>query len=104
VLFFREQSGAWVAQALERNIAAHGQNIEQAKVAFERTVDGYLKLDAKLQREPLSALAPASEQYWAAWERVANKELETRLTSDEPAIPPAYMIKAITNESLSAIQ
>ena len=65
VLFFREPSGIWVAQALEHNIAAQGGTVEEATVAFERTVEGYLRLDAKLGREPLSVLKPPAyiEEY-----------------------------------------
>jgi hypothetical protein len=70
VLFFREpgDSDTWVAQALERDIAAHGKSIEQAKLAFERTVAGYLRLAAKHHQEPLATLKPAPEPFWSAWQ------------------------------------
>jgi hypothetical protein len=102
VLFFRDASGIWVAQALERDIAAQGQTQEAAKIAMQRTVAGYLRMDAKLKREPLSSLGPAPQQYWAVWERVSQKTLEPPVISGESTIPPAYVIKAITTESLSA--
>ena len=102
VLFFQESSGIWVAQALERDIAAQGRSVEEAKIAFERTVDGYLRLDGKLQREPLSGLKPAPRPYWEVWERVAKKHLETPVAAEEPSpIPPAYIISAISTEAIS---
>ena len=42
--------------ALEHDIAAYGESIEQAKRAFERTVQGYFQLAAKYQQEPLASL------------------------------------------------
>ena len=101
VLFFQERPGVWVAQALERDIAAQGPSIEAARVAFERTIAGYLKLDAGLSREPLSALRPAPKDYWAMWERVQRKELQEPLFAHEAAVPPAYVIRAISTEQRS---
>ena len=72
VLFFREAAGGpWVAQGLEKDIAAQGETIEAAKTAFERTVFGYLTVDRKLGREALSCLRPAPEAYWEAYKRVS---------------------------------
>jgi hypothetical protein len=103
VLFFREPSDpdTWVAQALERDVAAHGKSIEQAKLAFERTIAGYLRLAAKHHQEPLAMLKPAPEPFWLAWERATGKKT-LELPSPDAAIPPAYVIQAITNESISA--
>ena len=104
VLFFQERPGVWVAQALERDIAAQGPDVEAARVAFERTIAGYLKLDARLNREPLSALKPAPKDYWAMWERVQHKELQEPLFAHEAAVPPAYVIRAISNEQRNLSQ
>ena len=46
VLFFRDSDdpGTWIAQALEHDIAAYGSDMEHAKIAFERTIRGYVTL------------------------------------------------------------
>ena len=105
VLFFQElgRPGVWVAQGLEHDIAAYGESIEQAKRAFERTVQGYFQLAAKYQQEPLASLQPAPDPFWSAWERVATKKTEA-LHSADPATPPAYVIQAITTEHIPTVQ
>ena len=105
VLFFREPDDpdTWVAQALERDIAAHGKSIEQAKLAFERAVGGYLRLAVKHHKEPLAMLKPAPEPFWSAWERATGKKT-VELPPADATTPAAYVIQAITDESISAIQ
>lgn len=105
VLFFRDpnEPEAWIAQALEHDIAAHGRTIEQARVAFERTVQGYFQLAAKHHQEPLASLKAAPDTFWEAWKRVAHKDTE-RLRSTDPQAPPAYVVQAITTESILSIQ
>ena len=103
LVFKEQQSGAWVAQALEHDIAAHGSSIEEAKTAFEQTVLGYFRLDAKYRREPLASLRPAPEAFWEAWKRVVTKQTEPLPLSD-PSIPPAYVVNAVTNETISTVQ
>ena len=105
VLFFREPDDpdTWVAQALEHDIAAHGKSVEQAKLAFERTVAGYLRLAVKHHQEPLATLKPAPELFWSAWGRATGKKT-LELSPSDATTPAAYVIQAITNESISAIQ
>jgi hypothetical protein len=98
VLFFQESPGIWIAQGLERDIAAHGPSIEAAKVAFERTVVGYFRLDRMRHREPLSTLKPAPATFWNAWERVRRQKMEAEAL---PSID-AYMIPAVTSEFINA--
>ncbi len=101
VVFFREAGGAWVAQGLEHDIAAHGATVPEARVAFERTVGGYLRLDARMGRDPLSTLEPAPTMYWDVWNRVATKALEQPslvANDDAESVPPAYVIAAISTE------
>ena len=101
VLFFRDQSaGAWVAQALERDIAAYGPSFEEAKVAFERTVAGYFQLDIKRHREPLATLKAAPQLFWEAWERVRSQVMQ----AEQVPTTDAYMIPAKTEERLQTVQ
>ena len=105
VLIFQESPGAWVAQGLEHDIAAHGADVETAKVAFERTLAGYFTMSLKSRREPLASLpGPAPEQYWEAWRKVTERQTEKVPASDDPSIPPAYIVQAVTNESVTTIQ
>ncbi|MGB7217933.1 MAG: hypothetical protein WBD07_03905 [Vicinamibacterales bacterium] len=97
VLFFQE-GDTWVAQGLERDIAAHGRSIEEARIAFERTLSGYIQLAVKHHQEPLVSMRRAPDVFWAAFERVTNKRLTERLGFSDPAAPPAYVIQAITQE------
>lgn len=102
VLFFQEH-GFWVAQSLERNIAAQGRTFDAARIAFERTVHGHLLLDAKANREPLSTLQPAPQHFWEVWKRLSVQKEWRQLDQDasQPSgLPPAYLIEAITHESL----
>jgi hypothetical protein len=99
VLFFKARaSDMWIAQGLERDISAHGPDLPAAQLAFERTVTGYLKLDAAHGRAPLASLHPAPRPFWDAWERVALKQAAS-LPSVDPSLPPAYTIAAITTET-----
>lgn len=105
VLFFKEPGSPliWVAQGLEHDIAAHGGTIEAAKRAFERTVAGYFQLAAKHNQEPLASLKPAPDLFWQVWQGIAEKETES-FGPIMPDTPPAYVIQAITNQTISAIQ
>jgi hypothetical protein len=99
VLFFQERSsGTWIAQGLERDICAQGPDLEMAKLAFERTLMGYLMLDVQHHRAPLASLKPAPRPFWDAWERVTQKQAAA-IPLVDPSLPPAYTIQAITHET-----
>lgn len=106
VLFFRESAGGpWIAQALEKDIAAQGESIDAAKLAFERTVFGYLAMDQRLGREALSGLKPAPEEYWDVYRQLGVQKRFTEMKP--PTAPdvttdstPAFMIAAVSNEAL----
>jgi hypothetical protein len=100
VLFFPDHTdpNVWVAQALEKDIAATGQGIEGAKRAFERTVGAYFALSAKYQKEPLSTLGPAPDQFWTVWRLVAAEKLAAERI---PSVP-AFMLPAVSHDAVSA--
>lgn len=100
VLLFQEPRGVWVAQGLEHDIAAHGPTVEAAKVAFERTILGYFQLAAKHHRDPIASLpGRAPDVFWQVWYHVRERETATLAVSD-PSIPPAYVVSAITTETI----
>jgi hypothetical protein len=100
VLFFKDpnDSGTWIAQALERDIAAFGPDIEQAKRAFERTVSGYLTADVRTTPEPLGCLQAAPIRFWEIWFRVASMTVEAERM---PSIP-AFMMPVVTYDPIQA--
>jgi hypothetical protein len=97
LLFHDPHSESWIAQALERDIAAFGADVEEAKRAFERTVSGYFTL---LEGNPrgLEVLKPAPDVFWDTWERVASE----RMQAERMLSIPAYMMPAVTNDPLPA--
>jgi hypothetical protein len=98
VLFFQEAQGVWVAQALERDIAAYGPDLAQAKRAFERTVSGYLVVAEQQHLEPLASLKPAPTPFWEAWIRLVES---TPLVERMPSIP-AFMMPAVSYDPIQA--
>ena len=83
-----------MAQSLERDLAAQGRSLDEAKHAFEQTLSGQILLDKGYGREPLAHLPQAPERYWEAFRHVASQPLKTeRLTV--PDLPPAFMVQAI---------
>jgi hypothetical protein len=89
----------WVVQALERDIAASGPDIHRAKLAFERTVSGYITLAAKHQLEPLASLKAAPDVFWDIWDRIAGQAGAS--LEQMPSIP-AYMIPVVSNDPIPA--
>lgn len=100
VLFFRDpyQPETWIAQALEHDIAAYGPDMNLAKVAFERTVSGYIRLAQQQNCEPFAALPQAPDVFWERWLRATaakNPQAEPI-----PSIP-GHLLSAVTDESVS---
>lgn len=83
----------WVAQALEHDIAAYGKSVKQAKLAFERTVDGHMRLAERLNREPFAALQPAPRLFWDIWQSVA----EQKTVAARP-IPHGHMLSVVSHD------
>lgn len=95
VLFFHDPGAdMWVAQAIDHDMSASGPTIEDAKVAFERVVAGYVTLDQRHQREPFSTLRPAPQVFVTAWKRIAEKQTHALRIQDFDA----YAIQATMNE------
>jgi hypothetical protein len=99
-LFFRDPDDpkTWIAQALERDIAASGPDIASAKRAFECTVSGYLQLSAQQHIEPLASLRPAPGIFWEFW----NKGAPEAPPSERLPSIPAFMIPVVTYDAVQA--
>jgi hypothetical protein len=99
VLLFQEpdRPDVWIIQALERDIAAFGADVESAKRAFERTVSAYLTHTPPLT-DPLSQLKPAPAMFWDMWR---SRAAETVQAERMPSIP-AFMMPVVSHEPLQA--
>src|SRR5215467_3369552 len=87
VLLFEEITGVWVAQVIEKDIAAHGPSMEAAFVAVQAVVQAHVNFDTRHHREPLSLLAPAPEPYRQALEHAQP----VVLSNDRSMFMPAHM-------------
>lgn len=93
-VLFIQREGFWVAQALERDLAAQGRTLDETKRAFEQTLIGQILFDKQQGREPLAHLGPAPERYREIFLRVATRPMQTEQLHI-PDIPPAFMVQAI---------
>jgi hypothetical protein len=73
-LLFREGENRWIAQILEKDMAAHGPTEYAALAAVELVLQAHVNFDAKHQRVPLSRLKPAPKVYWDAYEHAEPLE------------------------------
>lgn len=73
VLFLREGRST-VAQCLEYNIAAQGEDVQIAKWRFARTILGQAALDRLRNKEPLAGIGEAPKMYWEMSQRGAHTE------------------------------
>jgi hypothetical protein len=98
-VLFIHREGFWVAQSLERDLAAQGRTLDEAKHALEQTLVGQILFDKRQGREPLVHVPRAPDRYWEAFRRVASQSLKAEpLTL--PDIPPAFMVQAITQANV----
>lgn len=63
ILLLQEDNG-WVAQCLEKDIAAQGNSINEALASFKNTFIGQLILDYEDNKTPLEDLQEAPKEYW----------------------------------------
>lgn len=73
VVFLRE-GRSMVAQCLEYDIAAQGDDIPIAKWRFARTLLGQAALDRYHDKEPLAAIKEAPAMYWEMSRQGAHTE------------------------------
>jgi hypothetical protein len=101
VLLFQEPDhpNAWIAQALEYDIAAYGADIEAAKRAFARTLQGHVTMSARYNRALFAGVEKAPNVFWAAWRR-AMTDQHPPVESLNPS--PVFVIPAVSYEPVSA--
>ena len=96
VLLARE-SGLWIAQGLDHDIAAHGKTLAEAKIAFCHAVAGQVIVALHHGDEPLADFGPAPQWYWDMFrnaEKLARDEViyePPSSSSPIPSLPAAYI-------------
>ena len=101
VLLARE-SGAWLAQALEHDIAAHGSTLAEAQVALCRAIASQIVVALHNGQEPLADFKPAPDVYWHHFRNAQKLAIDRMIYEPsasvdllEPSVleslPPAYI-------------
>jgi predicted RNase H-like HicB family nuclease len=88
VLLFPQKSGdnqLWVAQCVDRDFAAQGATIEQAKANFSSTVDTHIALCLKHGEEPFVNVPPAPAWFQRDFEMIKNAS-DTEIVGDRTPI------------------
>lgn len=98
VLLFEELPGVWVAQIIEKDMAAHGPSMEAAFVAVQAVFQAHVNFDTRHNREPLSLLTPAPKAYWLALEDAEP----VVLSSDRSMFLPAHMNAVVSRTPIHA--
>lgn len=93
VLLYRDGSERWIAQALERDMSAHGPTAYAALAAVQLVLQTHINFDTRLQRIPLSRLRPAPQAYWRAYEGAEPLPL-----LNETSMTPAHLRPAVSQQ------
>ena len=83
VIFFRDR-GWWVAQCLERNLAAASQDLRELPGKLETVLKVQIEADREAGIEPFTALPQAPRRFWQMFQNAEPWRLE-----DDTAEPPA---------------
>jgi len=62
-VLLHKDGDAWVAQCIERDVAAQGRTADEAKQRFLNTLADQILLDMATNKEPLVHLNPAPSRY-----------------------------------------
>lgn len=70
VLLMKDGAGGnWVAQCLEYDIAAQGENLQEAMSAFEYVLNCEAAYSSAQDQEPLAGIGPAPDHYWRMYDQ-----------------------------------
>ena len=91
----------WVAQCLEKDLAAQGRTIGEAQTAFVRTLIGQIVVDLQHKHRPFANLNRAPEVYEEMWSKGARLSDAPRITIPDEIrsqLPPAFMVDSLVRE------
>jgi len=88
---------AWVAECLEYDIGAQGKTIEQAKLAFAKTLASQIVVDIAHGRQPLEGIGPSPDDVWQRYES-AEPLREESFTLPKEAMPAFLADQLVRHE------
>lgn len=91
ILLFKD-CGVWIAQCLERDIAAQGETIKQALDEFGKMLAAEIAYALHKGVEPLSNLDQAPSFYWKQFDEGLFVNPQRPVFSIPVQTPPAFMI------------
>jgi hypothetical protein len=93
VVFFQDR-GWWVAQCLERNLAAAARDPKELPNKLEAVLRVQIEADREAGIEPFSALPQAPRRFWQMFQTAEPRRLED-IASAPPVYTPAWAELAI---------
>ena len=93
VVFF-EDRGWWVAQCLERNLAAAARDLKELPSKLESVLRVQIEADQEAGIEPFSTLPQAPRRFWQMFQTAEPWRLED-IASEGPVSTPAWTELAI---------
>jgi hypothetical protein len=99
-VLLRKEGRQWVAQCLEKDIAAQGRTVRDAMTSFLNTLLGQLAVDLAHKQVPFEGLAAAPDYYEEMWSEGARLERPPVVIPDDlrAKLPPAFMADALISE------
>jgi hypothetical protein len=79
VVVYRDVGGAYVAQCLDYDIAAQGDDIHVAIEKLELTIESDFDVCATRSKEPKDAIPPAPVYFHQLWEKQSYKLVKTTI-------------------------
>jgi hypothetical protein len=93
VLFFKE-GDQWVAQCLEHDVAAQGENLRECMRAFGSALRGRVIAAAEgMIDHPFRDIPPAPPQYWVRYDEALRLSPEESPFEEAEGVTPPFMIR-----------
>ena len=93
VVFFQDR-GWWVAQCLERNLAAASQDLRDLPGKLETVLKVQIEADEQAGIEPFTALPQAPRRFWQMFQYAQPWRLDED-TAEPPVNTPAWAELAV---------
>ena len=93
VVFFKDR-GWWVAQCLERNLAAASQDLRELPGKLETVLKVQIEADQEAGIEPFSALPQAPRRFWQMFQNAEPWSFDDE-TAELPASVPGWAELAV---------
>ena len=101
VLCYRSEAGNWIAQGLEKDIAAQGRTLSEVRHAFAKTLACNALVAEELGDAEMMSIAPAPQRFFDRWNSV-DSALREPFASDSTADLPAWLVNAVREMRIDA--